>query len=152
MPLHNILPSPIDVPKRVDGFRAQVDMAGDKECWEWQGTRSASGYGVMYLGKSGGRPITGRWSNLAHRMAYSLWVRPIPKGLVIDHLCKNRACCNPRHLEAVTQGVNAMRSNPAKTHCPRGHALTGDNLYTSRRCRTCVRARQLAAYQAKKEA
>jgi len=77
----------------------------------------------------------------------------IPIGLEIDHLCRNRKCCNPKHLEAVTRSENARRGingerlaavNHAKTHCPKGHVYSGENLYTrndkpSRDCNTCRR-------------
>lgn len=83
---------------------------------------------------------------LAHRKIYEAIIGPIPAGLNIDHLCRNRACVNPWHMEPVTQHVNVMRgSSPwakhAKaTHCPSGHAYDEENTYLyrgSRYCRTC---------------
>lgn len=91
---------------------------------------------------------------LTHRVAYTAFVAPIPAGLVIDHLCRQRACCNPTHLEAVTTQVNLLRgegfvAHQARlTHCPRGHALEGDNIYrrpdgsNRRECRTCRNTRR----------
>jgi hypothetical protein len=79
-----------------------------------------------------------------------LLVGPIPEGMEIDHLCRNRGCVNPEHLEPVTRQENIRRSqsisvaNAAKTHCPYGHLLSGANLYLrpnrgGRACRECVR-------------
>lgn len=87
---------------------------------------------------------------LVHRLAYELTYGDVPHGLVIDHLCRNRACCNPAHLEAVTHRTNLVRgdtfaaSQVAQTHCRAGHPFTADNTYrrsdrTGRLCRTCGR-------------
>lgn len=77
---------------------------------------------------------------------------PIPPGYQVDHLCRNRACANPVHLEAVTQAENLRRQmaawrkkNPTPTHCPRGHEYAGANLYVNKTsgrnvCRTCQKA------------
>lgn len=105
----------------------------------WQGTRTWGGYGrVHYQGRQ----------RSVHRVVYELLVGPIPPGLQIDHLCRVRACCNPAHLEPVTNLENALRSERAtRTHCIRGHALTPDNLFIKkpgdrgrRQCLTCLRA------------
>lgn len=87
----------------------------------------------------------------AHRVYYEARFGPIPAGLQLDHLCRNRGCVNPDHLEPVTCRENLMRghtvaaANAKKTHCNAGHALAGDNLRVwkgKRYCIVCQRERQ----------
>lgn len=112
----------------------------ETECILWKGqtfTTHGNTYGIV-----GGKDFV-----LAHRYVYEKEVGIIPKDFVIDHLCRNGLCVNPKHLEAVTNIENIMRGNGApainarKTHCVRGHELSGDNLYNrrsgKRACRTC---------------
>jgi len=118
---------------------------GDK-CWLWVGARSSTGYGQI---AAAGRLV------YAHRFAYELLVGDIPETLQIDHLCRNRACVNPDHMEAVTQRVNILRGestaarNAAKTHCRRGHPFDEANtIHLSRggrQCRTCHSERERGA-------
>ncbi len=106
-------------------------------CWLWMRGRNGSGYGSVWINGRGFR---------AHRIAYELTNGPIPQGAHLDHLCRVRHCVNPSHLEAVTQQENILRGtglaaqNAKKTHCPKGHPLSGDNLYLydgRRYCRLC---------------
>lgn len=111
-------------------------------CWIWIGNRNTSGYGqAIFAGKLA----------VVHRIAYELFVGPIPQGLVLDHLCRNRACFRPEHLEPVTQqennlrGVGAAAQAARKHRCSNGHPLSGNNLLDTsryapsrRRCRACV--------------
>lgn len=116
----------------MDRFRAKYVIQPDG-CWLWTGATNSRGYGCLgVLGKG--------W--LAHRWSYTIHVGPIPDGLTLDHLCKNILCCNPMHLEPVTRAENIRRGgNTIKTHCKRGHPLSGENLRVrsdgKRTCRTC---------------
>lgn len=90
-------------------------------CWEWDAATWSNGYGAFsYEGKLQG----------AHRVSYKMTVGEIPEGLEIDHLCKNRKCVNPKHLEVVTRRENQLRSNSVsgtnakKVSCIRGHLIT----------------------------
>lgn len=117
-------------------------------CWEWTARLNRDGYGEFWWDDR---------AQKAHRVAYELMVGPIPDGLTLDHLCRNRCCVNPNHLEPVSITVNIRRMRPdGETECPRGHPLTGDNVGTRtgrngrpwRVCRRCDRERQMAKYHA----
>ncbi len=98
----------------------------------------------------------GRTSRLAHRVMYEATRGPVPEGLDLDHLCRNRACCNPDHLEAVSRRENARRGirGVLTTQCPFGHSYDPTNTHFTkvghRQCRTCHRERVLAAYHHKR--
>lgn len=105
----------------------------DGACWTWTGAITSAGYGsVGYHGRV--------WST--HRLAYELLVGPIPLGLHADHLCENKRCCNPAHLEPVTGRENVLRAIRKDT-CLRGHQYTPENTIwkkggAQRNCRTCA--------------
>jgi hypothetical protein len=108
-------------------------------CWIWLGALRSKEDGY------GGATWNGR-SWRAHRLTYTLLCEAVSANLDIDHLCRNRICCNPDHLEPVTRGVNVARgdgvapNNLLKTHCPQGHEYTPDNTYRwtkQRFCRIC---------------
>ncbi len=91
----------------------------------------------------------------AHRLAYELFRGKIPNGLQLDHLCRNRKCVNPDHLEPVTRKENIRRGichHRGITHCPKGHEYTEENTYRSktknhRSCKTCLRAKGREFYR-----
>lgn len=119
----------------------------DAGCWIYTGHVSVYGYGrVTVSRKLGPHPV--------HRVAYQELVGDIPPGMQIDHLCRNRACCNPLHLEAVSFQENIARgcSKRSHTHCRRGHEFTVENTgYVQpgdrRDCLTCRRARAARAHE-----
>lgn len=99
-------------------WRFSAKVLPGPECWEWTGHHDPKGYSKFWFDGSMG---------YAHRFAYQTFIGPIPDGLVIDHLCKNRGCVNPGHMEPVTLSENSLRQTPwnrRKTHCPSGHPLT----------------------------
>ncbi len=136
-------------------FWAKVGTTEPDKCWPWLAYRNRDGYGIF-------RAATDRRVP-AHRFAYELVIGPIPDGLEIDHLCRVRDCVNPAHMEPVTHRENILRGgsfsalNGAKSLCPQGHPLSGDNLYLwgrrlMRRCRSCDRASRRRRYMNAKEA
>lgn len=132
---------PALTPRQLRHFWEKVSKS--EGCWEWTGTKTKSSYGSVWLG----------WERFyAHRVAYTIAHGAIPDGLTVDHLCHNRRCVNPAHLEAVPLGVNILRSgsptakHAAKTHCVHGHPITEPGQYIldsgGRRCLICKREKE----------
>lgn len=126
-----------------DRLWLNVDRRGPGECWPWTGSLE-DGYGRLRVASGKRMP--------AHRFAWTLVNGPVPDGMVMDHLCRNRACCNPAHVEPVSNRENLMRGdthaarNSAKTRCIRGHDFTEENTYVDplgrRCCKSCQSARR----------
>lgn len=102
-------------------------------CWQWQRYTYGNGYAAI--------SVAGK-QRLAHRVSYEVSVGPIPEGMVIDHLCRNKRCVNPAHLEVVTSRENTRRA--MRTHCINGHEFDEENTWMhegKRYCRACRRKR-----------
>lgn len=138
----------------VERFWSHVSIGKPDECWEWTAHKDKAGYGVFSLAHH--RPEPSK-TVLAHRYAYFLAHGVYPPEDT-DHLCCNRGCVNPKHLEATSHKENynrstqkevAVRQNEDKTHCKNGHPFNEENTYYRkdhpnwRMCRSCNRERQL---------
>lgn len=142
-------------------------VAFSDECWEWKGAvggGATGGYGNFRYTPPGGQSRV----MAAHRFAWLDIYGQLPVGLDPDHLCRNRLCVRPDHIEWVTHQENVRRGmlgevqrkrQSGKTHCPRGHPYSGENLYDHpkpdgsphRRCKECTRILGRERYQKKKE-
>lgn len=138
-------------PRLPDLFWSRCIPEPNSGCWLWIGYVRPDGYGVLNVNNSIKR---------AHRLSYAALVGPLDVDLVIDHRCRVRSCCNPAHLEQVTDKVNvsqrgnsiaAMRAR--QTSCVNGHVFTPENTFTrpqrpgTRECRDCQTARNRARYK-----
>lgn len=129
------------LPEIVERHIMPEPMSG---CWLWLAALRSekTGYGSCWFQKK---------QYLAHRFVFQCVKGRIPKGKVLDHICRVRRCVNPDHLEPVTQQTNLLRGvglaavNAQKTHCPRGHEYSPENLLNlatgERSCRECARVR-----------
>lgn len=117
-------------------------------CWEWKAYKNSKGYGQFYLDKK--RP-------LAHRVAYTEFVGPVPVELVLDHRCLNPSCVRPSHLEPVTNDENLERGTGRKrtaTHCAHGHEWAVEGYYRKNgtlTCHECDRIRARESYHRRKK-
>lgn len=108
-------------------------------CWTWLWFCEGNGYPRLQWGG----PRRAGSEQYAHRIVFRAFFGEIPEGLEIDHLCRDRSCVNPRHLELVTRLENVQRGgNSIKTVCHRGHPLTPDNVRMEGRSRRCVQCKK----------
>ena len=137
---------PNNVPA-MDRFLMRLDIIEGSECIFWKDPLMKNGYGQLCV--NGG-------FFLAHRFSYSQFIGPIPPGICIDHICRQRNCVNPSHLRLVTRKENTIQNsigptalNMAKTHCIYGHEFTPENTYRThsstgpkRACKICSKRRE----------
>lgn len=138
--------------KTLARFLVKFTVNAETGCWEWIAKPNPNGYAHFYYRKS----------RRAHRVSYEHFVGVIPDGLVLDHLCRNRICVRPDHLEAVTHRENDLRGHSPnmltmkRGVCQRGHEMRGENAYVrngrcgnvSVACKACIRLAS-AAYRVK---
>ncbi len=131
---HNGIPIP---PPTVESLRRILSKLNlPDECWEWAGTWRSDGYSNMGIGRK---------NYYVHRLMFQWFKHDIPDGLVIDHLCKNKRCVNPNHLEATDMKTNVGRAL-RRAYCRRGHPQIPENRYTvpktgHSRCWPCLKVR-----------
>ncbi len=121
------------IPDRIWG---RLAINASTSCWEWTSYVRPDGYCTVWWKKAGANVYV-------HRLLFTVLVRD-PGNLFLDHLCRNRRCANPAHLEPVTPLENTRRGlHGSETHCPQGHAYDRENTYLtkagSRNCRGCIR-------------
>ncbi len=144
----NAKPIPQLSPEQIERFWSKVEVPEQPSCcWEWTGYRLPNGYGrFMFNDKE----------FYAHRVVCAILTKDPGPTLTIDHLCRNRGCVNPDHLEAVTQKVNNLRGfsssalKARQTHCIHGHEFTPENTLLQggkRSCRMCAYRRSMLAWQ-----
>jgi hypothetical protein len=130
-------------PNTFEAIYARISACDETGCWQWTGRKDGSGYGrASYQGAE----------QLVHRIMWNRFRGAIPDGMVLDHLCGNKMCANPEHLEMVSYAENSRRNfkkifGEYGDYCYRGHPLFGENVYippgtNNRHCRECRRIRK----------
>ena len=141
------MPGAIPIEERLRRHIVHEDHGYISPCWIWTGSLNEKGYGRIGIARKHAR---------THRVAYELFVAPIPGGMHIDHLCRVRSCCNPDHLEPVTLAENNRRSAPFNPvmrkgpNCKRGHPFTPENTMPTTGGRTCRICRDLPEARARR--
>ena len=131
----------------LERFEEKVERVPELTCHIWMAWTNTSGYGQI---RANGK------SAMAHKISYELVRGPIPDGMTMDHLCRNRWCVNPYHLEIVTMRENVLRGisfaakNAKKTQCPKGHPYNRINNRGARYCRQCATKCHIKYYQPRK--
>lgn len=133
--------------KKLCSSYLEEDRGHATPCWIWQNPLDQYGYGRVMVWQDGRS-----WCRRAHRLAYALWVGPIPEGRELHHRCEVRACLNPDHLQPVTRREHVrLDGRGTPTHCKHGHEFTPENTHIrkngSRLCRKCAAIRN-REYQA----
>ena len=123
-------------------LRVLAKVEYDGGCWLYKGGLDTTGYGRVMLKCA--TPTSVRTTGAVHRVVYAECVGPIPSGMTLDHLCRNRACCNPLHMDVITLAENIRRGESISTRyarratCPAGHQYDGISPSGGRRCSLCV--------------
>lgn len=139
-------------PASISRIFAKITIDHDTSCWNWTGSTTTNGYGNVRVNKTGYR---------THRLIYAWLVKDIPGGKgknipVLDHICNNRLCCNPAHLQLISDRENILKGNGAtakksrQIHCKNGHILPVA-IRGHRRCLICHRAWNRRNYAKKPE-
>lgn len=120
-----------------DRFWAKVTFSESSDCWVWTASKNPAGYPLFY--------VKGERLMVAHRFLYTQLIEIVPTEIDLDHLCLNKSCVNPQHLEPVTHQENSLRGNGVGV-CKRGHSMVGSNIHYRpsgrRRCLACTKAYQ----------